>query len=128
MLRFRFTSGVILGLVIGLPVGVLIGLLVLPPRPDPAALTSLEVQDMRRKLEAATYAKDRAERQMEQFQKLAEQMTASFSRLEERFTMLGEQAQGAAAPTPALAIVPPPVPTPTVGPADHDTEAPPDTP
>jgi len=106
MLRFRFTSGVILGLVIGLPVGLLIGLQVLPPRPDPAAVATLEVQDLRRKLEAATYAKDRAERQMEQFQKLADQMTTSFSRLEERFKALEASAIGAA--TPAAAPPAPP--------------------
>jgi len=120
MLRFRFTSGVILGLVIGLPVGLLIGLLVLPPQPDPAALTSLEVQDLRRKLEAASYAKDRAERQLEQFQKLAEQMTASFSRLEERFKLLGEQAQGAAEPTAAPPTALSPRPTATAGVPGHD--------
>ena len=123
MLRFRFTSGVILGLVIGLPVGLLIGLQVLPPRPDPAALATLEVQDLRRKLEAATYAKDRAERQMEQFQKLADQMTTSFSRLEERFKILGEQAPAVGVPT-----APPALPAATGGPPQHDTQAPHDTP
>ena len=112
MLRNRFSTGLILGLVIGLPVGLLIGLLVLPPGPDPAALTSLEVQDLRRKLETATYAKERAERQMDQFQKLAEQMTASFARLEERFKTLGDQAEDAALPAPT----------------PHDSEAPPDAP
>ena len=116
MLRTRFNAGLILGLVIGLPVGLLIGLQVLPQRPDPAAVASQEVQDLRRKLETATYAKERAERQMEQFQKLAEQMTASFSRLEERFKMLGDQAEGAALPAPTAAS---PL---------HDTDTPPRTP
>ena len=123
MLRFRFTSGVILGLVIGLPVGLLIGLQVLPPRPDPAAVATQEVQDLRRKLETATYAKERAERQMEQFQKLADQMTTSFRRLEERFKILGEQAPGVAVPT-----APPALPAATGGPPQHDTQAPRDTP
>ncbi len=116
MLQTRFNTGLILGLVIGLPVGLLIGLQILPQRPDPAAVTSQEVQDLRRKLETATYAKERAERQMEQFQKLAEQMTASFARLEERFKTLGAQAEGAALPAPTGAL---PL---------HDTPAPPDTP
>ena len=60
-------------------------------------------------------ANSAAERQMEQFQKLAEQMTASFSRLEERFKMLGDQAEGAARPAPTGASPP------------HDPDAPPDT-
>ena len=92
MLRLRFLPGLILGLVLGLPAGVLIGMLTLSPRgtSDPTA-TSLHVQELTRKLDAANEAKERAERQFEQFQKLAEQMTASFNELERRFKALEEE-------------------------------------
>jgi hypothetical protein len=97
MLQSHFIRGVILGLAIGAAVGLLVGEWVLSP-PDATLLASPETQDLRRKLEAATYAKERAERQMEQFQKLAEQMTASFNRLEERFKALEATTRATEAP------------------------------
>ena len=91
MLRLRFSSGLILGLVVGVPLGVLIGVLMLPARgSDPGAATNLQIIDLTRKLEAAKEAKERADRQLEQFQKLADQMTATFKSLEQRFNALEE--------------------------------------
>lgn len=108
MLRLRFLPGLILGLVLGIPAGLLLGMLTWAPRgtAEPAAV-SLQVQELTRKLEAATEAKERAERQFEQFQKLAEQMTASFNDLERRFKAMEEEqerrdaqaAQGSQRPT-----------------------------
>src|SRR5574341_1598283 len=92
MRRLRFSSGLIIGLLIGVPAGTIIGLLVLPTRPaDQGAVTSLQVQELTRKLEAAQEAKFRADQQLEQFTKLAEQMTASFNSLEQRFKALEEE-------------------------------------
>ena len=80
-----------LGLVVGVPLGVLIGVLMLPARgSDPGAATSLQVIELTRKLEAAKEDKERADRQLEQFQKLADQMTATFKSLEQRFNALEE--------------------------------------
>lgn len=91
MLRLRFSSGLMLGLVAGVPLGALIGVLMLPVRgTDPGAATSLQVMELTHKLEAAKEDKDRADRQLEQFQKLAEQMTATFKSLEQRFNALEE--------------------------------------
>ena len=122
MLRLRFTSGLILGLVLGVPAGALIGLLVLPSRPtDSNAATSLQVQELTRRLEAAKDDKQRVDRQLEEFQRLAEQMTASFNSLEQRFKSLEEQRLREARPQPPPAPVaqapaaPPPVPPPTPG-------------
>jgi hypothetical protein len=98
----------------------------LPGRgPEPGAATSLQVIELTRKLELATEAKERADRQLEQFQKLADQMTATFKSLEQRFNALEEsqrlrdaQRQPAGQPeakAPALAPAPtaPPAPTPS---------------
>jgi len=91
MLRLRFSSGLLLGLVVGVPLGVLIGVLMLPARgSDPGTATSLQVIELTRKLEAAKEDKERADRQLEQFQKLADQMTATFKSLEQRFNALQE--------------------------------------
>lgn len=91
MLRLRFSSGLLLGLVAGVPLGVLIGVLMLPARgSDPGAATSLQVIDLTHRLEVAKEDKERADRQLEQFQKLADQMTATFKSLEQRFNALEE--------------------------------------
>jgi TolA-binding protein len=122
MLRLRFLPGLILGLVIGLPVGIGVGVLALAPHgTEQSAGTSSLVQDLTRKLEAAKEQRDRADRQLEQFQKLADQMTASFNNLEMRFRLLEEeqrvrdaQLQASQAAIPARAPAPPPpVPTAT---------------
>jgi len=121
MLRLRFSSGLLLGLVAGVPLGVLIGVLMLPVRgSDPGVATSLQVMELTRKLEAATEAKERAEHQLEQFQKLADQMTATFKSLEQRFSALEEterlrDAQRPPASQPEAKVpapTPPAVPTP----------------
>jgi TolA-binding protein len=92
MLRLRFLPGLILGLVFGLPAGVIVGVLVLAPHgAEQSAGASSMVQDLTRKLEAAKEARERADRQLEQFQKLADQMTASFNNLEMRFKLLEEE-------------------------------------
>jgi TolA-binding protein len=123
MLRLRFLPGLLLGLVIGLPAGILITLLLTPPQSggQPATVSS-QIQDLTRKLELANEAKERADRQLEQFQKLAEQMTTSFNSLEQRFKLLEEEQRArdsqaaqallqrsAAAPTsPSKPVQPPP--------------------
>lgn len=92
MLRLRFTSGVILGLVLGIPVGAVIALLLVPSSPpDHNGATSLQVQELTRKLEVAKDDRERVDKQLEQFQKLAEQMTTSFNNLEQRFKALQEE-------------------------------------
>jgi len=122
MLRLRFLPGLILGLLFGLPAGIVVGILVLAPHGTEQGVgASSTVQDLTRKLEAAKEARDRADRQLEQFQKLADQMTASFNSLEMRFKLLEEeqrvrevQAQAAEAavraraPTPAVTATAPP--------------------
>jgi TolA-binding protein len=117
MLRLRFLPGLILGLLVGLPVGIGIGILALAPHgTEQSAGASSLVQDLTRKLEAAKEARDRADRQLEQFQKVADQMTASFNNLEMRFKLLEEeqrvrdaqsQASQAAIPARAPAPLPP---------------------
>ncbi len=96
MLRLRFSSGLILGLVVGLLAGVLIGMFMLPAHTmDAGAATNAQIIELTRKLEMTTEAKERTDRQLEQFQKLADQMTATFKSLEQRFTALEEaQRQG----------------------------------
>jgi hypothetical protein len=113
MLRLRFLPGLILGLVIGLPVGIGLGVLALAPHgTEQKAGDSSLVQDLTRKLEAAKEERDRADRQMEQFQKLADQMTASFNNLEMRFKLLEEEQRvrdaQLQAGIPARAPAPPP--------------------
>ena len=103
MLRLRFSSGLILGLVVGVLAGVLIGMLMLPARMDVGAATNAQVIELTRRLEAATEAKERADRQLEQFQKLADQMTATFKSLEQRFNALEEAQRLREAQRPAAA-------------------------
>ncbi len=92
MLRLRFLPGLILGLLLGVPAGVVVGLLVLPPRAsDPTNPAAAQIEELTRKLELAKEGKERVDRQLDQFQKLAEQMTASFNTLEQRFKLLEEE-------------------------------------
>lgn len=135
MLRFRFSSGLIVGLVVGVLAGVLIGVLMLPPRgTDSGTATSLQVIELTRKLEGMQEEKERADRQLEQFQKLADQMTTTFKSLEQRFNGLDEaqrlretqhqppdakaQVAERATPTPVPTPVPP---EPTEGQQDAPT-------
>lgn len=134
MLRLRFLPGLVVGLLFGLPAGIVVGILVLAPHgAEQSVGASSMVQDLTGKLEAAKEARDRADRQLEQFQKLADQMTASFNNLEMRFKLLEEeqrvrevQAQAAEAavraraPTSAATATAPPQPLPSQTP-----EAPP---
>jgi len=119
MLRLRFSSGLILGLVVGLIAGVLMGIFMLPTRgSDPGAATSLQVIELTRKLEAAKDDKERTDRQLEEFQKLSEQMTATFKSLEQRFNALeesqrqhdGQPPAGQPAPKPLAADAKAPAP------------------
>jgi TolA-binding protein len=125
MLRLRFASGLTLGLALGVPSGALIALLILPGRAaDENAAPSAQVQELTHKLEAATEERQRAEHQLEQFQKLAEQMTTSFNNLEARFKALEQEQRlrearlGEARPSPptpgsaAPPALPPPAPQP----------------
>lgn len=91
MLRLRFLPGLVIGLLLGLAAGVAVGVLVLAPYSPEQGGTSLQVQELTRRLETAKEDRQRVERQLEQFQKLAEQMTASFNSLEMRFKLLEEQ-------------------------------------
>jgi uncharacterized membrane protein len=92
MLRLRFVPGLILGLVIGVPLGGLLAVLLRPaPASDTAAATSAVVQELTRKLEAAREDKLRVDQQLEQFTKLANQMTAGFNALQRRFKALEEE-------------------------------------
>jgi TolA-binding protein len=127
MLRLRFSSGLILGLVAGGLAGVVVGMLMLPPRSaDSSAATNFQMIELTRKLEAAKEDKERTERQLEQFQKLADQMTATFKTLEQRFNALeeAERLRAAAHPSsqpeakaPAAAVPTPIPPTPTSPPS-----------
>jgi hypothetical protein len=113
MLRLRFLPGLILGLLVGLPVGIGVGVLALAPHGSEQNVgASSLVQDLTHKLEAAKEERDRADRQLDQFQKLADQMTASFNNLEIRFKLLEEEqrvrdAQAAQAVVSARAPAPP---------------------
>jgi hypothetical protein len=116
MRRLRFTSGLILGLLFGLAAGTVIGLL-LPSahNSDPNSASATQLQALTRELEAARDAKERADRQLEVFAKLADQMTATFKTLEERFQAIEEQerlrdAQHDQAARHAPAPPPPPAP------------------
>jgi len=124
MLRFRFSSGLILGLLLGVPGGVLLGLLALPQHTDQTPATSAHIQELTRRLETAEEDKRRMDRQLEQFQQLTVQMTASFNSLEQRFRALEEKERlhgshtvvSAASPpaaTPRVAVPTPVAPPPT---------------
>jgi hypothetical protein len=138
MLRLRFSSGLILGLLLGVPAGTLIGLLVLPPRAaEPTAANTLQVEELTRKLEIAREENEHVDRQLDQFTKLADQMTASFNNLEHRFKALeaaptlhevhnqqpppSPTAQAPPPPTAASAATEPAGPTPA--PANADAPA-----
>ena len=137
MLRLRFIPGLSLGLALGVPAGALIALLVFPQRPaEQNATTSLQAQELSHRLDLANEDKQRMNRQLEQFGKLADQMTASFNSLEQRFKALEEEqrvrdvraAQPAPPPAPpqpapALVVAPPVVAAPQ--PAAADDAAPP---
>lgn len=108
MLRWRFSSGLILGLVVGLPLGAILASVFLPPAPPDTRL-QFELRELTRRLEAANEARARAEKQLEEFSKLADQMTRSFENLERRFRELEAQLPAAhsqpteAEPSPTLA-------------------------
>ena len=106
MLRFRFSSGLILGLLLGVPGGALLGLLALPQHIDQAPATSARIQELTRRLETAEEDKRRMDRQLEQFQQLTVQMTASFNSLEQRFRALEEEEQLRGSHTVVLRSVP----------------------
>lgn len=138
MLRLRFGSGVILGLVLGILAGAVIAFLLSPAPPvtEPGA-TALQVQELTRKLEAAKDDRERRDKQLEQFQKLAEQMTASFNNLDQRFKALQEElrlqeaagkqaAEPPVAPPPAPAVPAQPAAAPPPTPATTDQPAPTD--
>jgi Tfp pilus assembly protein PilN len=91
MRRMRFSSGLLIGLLLGVAAGVLIGLRFTPagpPAPSPATL--LQVEELTRRLEAAQEERARADKQLERFQQLSEQMTKTFNTLEARFKALEE--------------------------------------
>lgn len=113
-------------MVVGVAAGVLVGMLMLPPRVvDSGAATSLQVMELTRKLEVAKDDKERTDRQLEQFQKLAEQMTATFKSLEQRFNAL-EAAQRSREPQQLPAAQPEAkAPAPPAAAAATPTPAPP---
>ncbi len=96
MLRWRFSTGLLLGLAVGLPAGALIALLLQPPVRGHEEV-ELQLRQLARELEREKEARARADRQLEQFTEFAERMTVSFQKLEQRFAQLAEAA--AATPT-----------------------------
>jgi TolA-binding protein len=117
MLRMRFTSGLTLGLMLGVPAGALIALLLVPSPPaERDAATSLQVQELTRRLEAAKEDRQRMERQLEQFQALAERMTASFNSLEVRFKALEEEQRIREVRSEQAPVQRPAAPAPQAGP------------
>jgi small-conductance mechanosensitive channel len=110
MPQLRPLTGVLLGFVLG----VLSGVLLAGGRgsgsgnqADPAALRQIE--ELTKRLQIAQEERDQADRQLERFQRLAEQMTSTFKNLEARFAALeaAERAretllrEGVQAPEPA---------------------------
>ncbi len=84
MLRWRFSSGLLVGLVLGIPLGAILSSSLAPvPQADPRL--QFEVRELTRQLEIANESRARAERQLEEFSKLAGQMTKNFENLEQRF-------------------------------------------
>jgi hypothetical protein len=134
MLRLRFTSGLILGLLLGVPAGTLTGLLLFPTHPtDQNVSTSVQIEELTRKLEFAKEQKEHVDRQLEQFTKLADQMTASFTTLEQRFKALEAAESLHAEPheAPPATRVPAPgasAPAPAGDREPADTEPPPGAP
>ncbi|GIW43607.1 MAG: hypothetical protein KatS3mg077_0889 [Candidatus Binatia bacterium] len=122
MLRWRFSSGLILGLILGIPTGALLASALLPNPPADTRL-QFEVRELTRRLEMANEARARAEKQMEEFSKLADQMTKSFENLERRFQEL--EAELASVKPPSAAPRPPATP-PAETPAPLPNERPPD--
>lgn len=112
MLRWRFSTGLVLGLLLGLPLGaLLVSVLAPPPEADPRL--QFEIRELTRKLEAANEARARADKQLEEFQKLADQMTRSFETLQRRFQELERQvATELALPPHAPATATPEAPLP----------------
>jgi len=113
----RFGSGFLLGLLLGLPAGALVVLFAFPTTPaDQGKEMARQLEALTRKLEAANEDRQQLDRKLEQFQKLAEQMTASFTTLEGRFKALAEERQREASShpvAPALPTATVPLPTPT---------------
>ena len=114
MLRLRFLPGLIVGLLLGLPLGAIATALLLPARHAESAATSLQVEQLSRRLEQAEQDKQALNRQLDEFRTMADRMTASFTELERRFKTLEEemQAREAAAPSPtSMPATPAPAPT-----------------
>jgi chromosome segregation ATPase len=65
----------------------------------------LQLRQLTRELEREKEARARADRQLEQFAQFADQMTASFQKLEQRF----EELAGQAVPAASVPATPPPV-------------------
>ncbi len=87
MWRTRFASGLGLGFLLGLIAGIVF-VRSLSPEAREDRVSDIQVQELTRRLEAARVARERADQQLEQFAKLAEQMTRSFEALESRFKRL----------------------------------------
>ena len=111
MLRMRFSSGLLIGLLVGVPAGSLIALLLTPAAtpPPPSQATMLQVEELTRRLESAQEERARADRQLERFQQLSEQMTTTFNTLEARFKALeqAERARQASLPDGPPSAAPP---------------------
>jgi uncharacterized membrane-anchored protein YhcB (DUF1043 family) len=122
MLRWRFSSGLILGLVLGIPTGALLASALLP-RPPADTRLQFEVRELTRRLEMANEARARAEKQMEDFAKLADQMTKSFENLERRFHELEAELASA---KPQAAVPRPPAMLPAETPSHLPNEPPSD--
>ena len=76
------------GLFLGLISGFVVGYLVTSAMPPPSGADGAEVERLRHQLETARRERDGLLRNIDDFQELAERMTAAFGHLEERFRAL----------------------------------------
>ncbi len=97
-----FTKGLVVGLGLGIIVGAVAALVLSGP---PAAnISPARIEELNRKIAAAEESRARADKQLEDFQKIAEQMAQSFQTLEKRFNDLAQTQPGdTAQPAPAAA-------------------------
>lgn len=113
-MRRSFSSGLVLGSIAGLAIGLGIGVGFVSPRGDrDSRATALQVEELTLKLAEAQEARRRADQQLERFAQLAEQMTASFDKLDERFKALAALAEALEAQATAVPSSPSAPATPT---------------
>jgi hypothetical protein len=97
-----FNKGVAIGIFLGIVLGVVLGLML---SGKPSDISPARIDELNRKIAAAEDARARADKQLEDFQKVAEQMALSFQTLERRFNALAQAQAGddTTSPTPPAA-------------------------